>query len=244
MDFVNKDASHGDLRNLALLHENYGNDANSVNMSFFSHYVMANPCIVSDRPNFFVVPRNIPSAKFEFKPNAIPTFGTFGFATPNKGHANIFKLIQEQFDEAIIKINCPDASFYKINLSDYENQLRGLIYKPGVKLEFTTNFMTPSETIEFLSKNDVNVFLYNYMQDSGIASSLDYAIAANRPIAITKSSMFRHVLKYNFPITVEDNSLKDIINNGLSYMQLLQKEWTEEKFIIAYKQVFKNILGD
>ncbi len=63
----------------------------------------------------------------------------------------------------------------------------------GVRVQVEHEFLEEGALVQWLAANDMNVFFYERNGGRGIASALDYAIAAQRPIAINESHMFRHV---------------------------------------------------
>lgn len=232
---VNSENKSGGV-NIGVLHETPPRYVPDVKFKFFDYLVMGDCSLQIDRKDFFIVPRNIKYLNC-YEPNKIPVIGTFGFATPGKGHRTIFNHVQKEFDEAIIRINCPPADFYSFDVTGYKRVLESFIYKPNIKLEYSTDFMTPEETIKFLSKNDINAFFYDYQPQGGIASSLDYALGSKRPLAITRCMMFRHILKYNLPITIEDINLRSIMDAGTIPLSIIYKDWNETKFIEAYEKI-------
>ena len=78
------------------------------------------------------------------------------------------------------------------------------------------NISQLKEMLNFLSKNDLNIFLYEHQGNRGISSATDWAIAVKRPLAVTKNSMFRHLFHCYPSICIEDNSLKTILANGVT----------------------------
>lgn len=242
MDFLDVHQTRSDLVNVAIMHELYEEDYDNVSMDFFDFYIMGDPTLQTVRADLFGVPRNIVPAQLEAPHNLVPTIGTYGYANKHKRYDLIIKEVEREFNEAIIRINCPKGDFVFRDLSELESSLASSITKPGIKLHFTSNYMTKDETIKFLAQNDINLFFIETTR--GVASSLDYALAAQRPIAITNSAMFRHLLAYNLPVTIEDNSLRLIIENGIKIFDRIYQDWSEESFIKRYNEIFDMIFSN
>ncbi|MFA6417350.1 MAG: methyltransferase domain-containing protein [Patescibacteria group bacterium] len=177
-------------------------------------------------------------------PNDI-IIGSFGFATSNKGFEDIIQLAQKEFDEATVKINIPLADFGDesgAKAKQIEDNCRQLITKPGIKLEITHEFFEDEQVFDFLAANSINVFLYKDTGVRGISSVTDYALAVNRPIAVSKNSMFRHILNLNPSICIGDNSLKTIIKNGATVLNETRENWSEENIIWDYERIVDSVL--
>ena len=80
------------------------------------------------------------------------------------------------------------------------------------------------------------------MDGAGLASSPDYALAAKRPIAVTKSHQLRNFLSISPSICIEDNSLKDIISFGIEPLKDLYQLYSEENVIKDYELTIEKIL--
>jgi len=165
--------------------------------------------------------------------NPIPIVGSYGFSNDEKGYDRVVELTQESFDEAIIRINismntfCPDTLPH---VSRNDARYLSLVKKPGIKLEITHDFYDTEAMLDFLAANDINVFPYRINENPciGISSSPDYAIAAGTPVAVVKSTIFRHINSFNLPICVEDHSLKEILENGPEMIKPIRDEWSPE----------------
>jgi hypothetical protein len=172
----------------------------------------------------------------EKKINDIPMIGSFGFGFNNKGFHKIIQYINEQFDEAIIRLNITDAYF-----TDYNNQTFEMCYsiprKPGIQLYITNNFMTDDELLNWLNENTINLFLYDTMHGRGPASVIDYALSVNTPIGISDSYMFRHI--YNDEIDVYKTPIKNIISNGLTYIERFKNKWSHQNLINKFNSFLK-----
>jgi len=215
--------------------------------NFYQYTVMGDPTLVPPNERYIPIKRVIWDYENKFPTPEIVTIGSFGFNSPAKGFAGLINRVQEEFDEAIIRLNIPASDIGRetpeiINKKDAI--LFDLVKKKGVQLKITHDFLETNELFDFLAQNSLNAFLYQQQDNSqlgGIASSLDVALSARRPMAISKCSMFRHVLKYNLPITVPEYSLKEILDRGADVLDPIYREWSKEQVSKEFLNLFKKI---
>ena len=129
------------------------------------------------------------------KDSGLPIFGSFGFGFENKGFYKIVEMINQQYDNAIIKFVIPIAHFdpdphtvQKMKHMCFQKNI-----KPGIILLITHDFFSTNEILTFLQSNTMNIFLYDHMYGRGISSTIDYAISVKKPIGISDSHMFRNI---------------------------------------------------
>uniref|UniRef100_A0A6M3M3Y2 Glycosyltransferase n=1 Tax=viral metagenome TaxID=1070528 RepID=A0A6M3M3Y2_9ZZZZ len=219
--------------------------AHDVTSLLFDYNIALDPTLPKELGNVYGIGRLIPEYENTFvAPNKL-TIGSFGFGTPGKGFERIVPSIEHEFDEAIIRFNIPYADF-----GDKDgNVARGIaegckaqVTKPGVQLTVTHDYWEKDETLlDFLAQNTINVFFYEDMGVRGIASVIDMALAAQRPIAISDSVMFRHMRDVEPSICVAETSLKEIISNGFAPLQGHRDKWSVENFIHGYEDIMDSI---
>jgi glycosyltransferase involved in cell wall biosynthesis len=171
----------------------------------------------------------------------IPTIGSFGFGFPEKNFDRLADIVNNEFERAKIRIHITASDFGDPSghlASVVLNQIQSKI-KSGIEVELSCGFLSQQELVMWLSKNSVNCFLYNDQPGRGISSAVDFALAARRPIAITNSSMFRHI-KHLDTILIEKNSVKAIISAGVSCLSPFYEGWTEEKIGQRYFDIITN----
>ena len=185
---------------------------------------------------------------FQYKENKIPVIGSFGFAQVNKNFDKVCKLVNEEFDEAIIRIHTPaitnDMWGINDNMLIVKDMCQREITKPGIKLQITHGFMSNYDLLKFLSENTVNVFMYR-TDDHGrsLSSVIDYAVSVKRPLAISKSFMFRHISDVIPSICVEDTTLAQIIKNGHNVLDTHREAWKHDNLIKDYENILDQTLG-
>jgi len=220
----------------------------------FSEDSMYQYCVFGDggftdfkNPKIFNIGRVILDYQKNITPPSVPTFGSFGFNSYSKGYLNVINRIQEEFDEAVIRLNIPVNTMGNETLehtSRDDDKYHAAVIKPGIKLEITHNFYDKIRMLDFLAANSVNTFFYNNENNSqlgGIASSTDTALSARTPIAIADCPMFRHIIKYDLPINISKTSLKDILNNGIKALDPIYRDWSKDKFVYDFEDIMDKI---
>jgi hypothetical protein len=188
-----------EMPQIGYVHEfDHQNFSAKVYEGFFDYYIFPDPTIdISGYDNCFKTGRLLSNfLNYKNLPQT-PVIGSFGFGFEDKGFGRLITKVQEEFDEAIIRINMPfndvvDPDGKKMVLPTAE-RCRQLVTKPGIKLEITHEYFSKKNVLEFLSSNSINAFLYNVDKDQGLSSVLDYALSVQRPVAISSAGMFRHV---------------------------------------------------
>jgi len=200
---------------------------------------------------FFASPRPLFNYSVEENliPNPIPVIGSFGFGFPDKNFPRIAELVCSQFDEALIKLSIPFATFgdSEGNMARTEaDKVRKVIEKSGntgIKLEVNHNFMKHNDVLHFLRGNDINVFLYDKHETRSLSSTIDYALSVKKPIAISNSAMFRHIQSATPSICVDDLTLPQIIVNGIEPLQPFYEQHSNKKLLEKYEYALTTILN-
>lgn len=231
---------------IGIIHEVTQKIADNANDVIFDYHIAADPTLLLKNPIVYKTGRLIPRFQSKLSNNHKINVGSFGFATEGKGFTKIIEKVQEEFDDAIINLN---ISFAKYGDESGDNARRiaeachKILTKEGIELKISHNHLRTEEILKFLSKNDLNVFLYEYQDGRGISSATDWAISVKRPFAITKSSMFRHLFDCYPSICIENNSLKTILGNGSEHLERLCEEWSPENLIWDYERITGDILN-
>lgn len=162
------------------------------------------------------------------KDSGLPIFGSFGFGFQNKGFHKMVEMINQQYDNAIIKLVIPIAHFdpdpYTVERMKEMCFQKNI--KPGIILLITHEFFSTNEILTFLQSNTMNIFLYDQMYGRGISSAIDYAISVKKPIGISDSYMFRNI--YSDEICLYKHSIDYCLKQSTSkYL----KEYSHENMI-------------
>lgn len=213
--------------------------------TLFDFYIAADPTLLLKNPLVFKTGRIVPIYAKTPPPPSIFTVGSFGFATPKKGFERIVEKVQEEFDEAIIRINMPAADFGDKNgarAKAIAEKCQKLICKKGIQLKVSHEFFNEEELLDFLAGNSMNVFMYEDTGGRGISSAVDNALAVKRPIAVTRCPMFRHILSAHPTVCVDDASLKTILEHGFAPLEETAKYWNASNLTWDYERIIDSIL--
>jgi len=229
---------------IGIMHECAQSMADSPQTHLFDFHIAPDPTLTIRNQMVFKTGRLI--VKYDnLQPEPpIPTIGSFGFSLGGKNFERIISAVQSSFDHAIIRLNLSPATFGDSEGSVSHNvaeKCKRLITKPGVSIEIGYSYLDENQVLDFLAKNSVNAFLYDNMPQRGISSVIDYALAVNRPIAITSSSMFRHISMPS--IEIEHSTLAEIHGRGAGPLQHFRENWSPENLVREYETIITDILG-
>lgn len=171
-----------------------------------------------------------------------PVIGFQGFGPPHKGIARIAHKVQEEFDTAIIRLHIPYSLFGDPDGRQARarvEEVKRIIRKPGIKVVSTHTFMTVEETVAWLHQNTINCYFYDYLDGAGIASAPNFALAARKPIAVTRSFQLRNFWNLKPSVCIEDRSLKEIIASGLEPLQELYNKYTPNNVRHDYNRILQ-----
>jgi Methyltransferase domain len=229
-----------------IIHEVTQQVADRADNSLFNFHIAHDPTLLLKNPLVFKAGRLILPYENKFELPEIPVIGSFGFAG-KKGQKRIIQMVQQEFDEAVVRINIPFATFGDADgkmAKSITEECYGVLTNKNIKLEITHNFLEESQLLDFLAKNTINLFLYEEMTEQrGISGATDTAMAVKRPIGITRQSMFRHIVGAVPSICVEDSSIKEIIKNGIEPLIPFYEEWSEELICWDYERIAKDIIS-
>lgn len=231
-----KEAMQVDVPKIALYHE--------VPITGFDYYIHLDPTYYENNNNFTTV-RPLFNYENNFPVPGVTTIGSFGFGFDNKRFDKIINQVNDEFDEAIIRLHIPYAYFGDVDghhSRRIASELAVIPRKPGIKLEITHHFMSDRELLDFLAQNTVNCFFFDNMYGRGVSSSTDYALSVKRPIAITNNWMHRHIRNAQPTITIDNAPLKWIIDNGNKPLEPFQKLWSRENLIKDYERILDSVL--
>jgi hypothetical protein len=206
--------------------------------TFFDYYLHQDPYYKpQDNLNF-----NLLRPIFDYTPslndqtdNNVINIGSFGFGFGVKHISDLCKLVNDQFQTENVNLNLHlTYSHYCNNVNEMEYIKRDCynsINNKNININFTHNFLSDIEMLNFLHKNDLNIFLYQkYHSYNGISSCIDYALSVKKPIAICKSNMFSHIYGVTPSICIEDNRLQTILDNGFTPLLPKYNEWSNYNF--------------
>jgi len=202
----------------------------------FDSYIVIDPTI-KESDNVHAFPRPIEDYELKNYSNSIPIIGSFGFVTVGKNWNQIVEQTNIDFDEAIIRINLPMATYVPNSQALCEAEAERIMSEPrknGIKVEVTHDYMDQHQLIEWCSKNTINFFPY-YRDMPGLAAVTDQAIAAGKPILTTDNKTFRHILKYikSFP----EIGIRDAIRMNANGVLKMKENWSSINFAKKFESL-------
>ena len=171
----------------------------------------------------------------------LPIFGSFGFGFDNKGFDKIVMMVNESYDNAVIKFVIPVAH-YGPNIRttiNMKTKCLNVNNKEGVIIMITHIFFTNDDLLRFLHSNTMNIFLYDKMYGRGVSSTIDYALSVKKPIGISDSYMFRNI--YNDNICLYKISIDECLQRSTSHCSQFLEKYTHKNMINKFKDAILNI---
>jgi hypothetical protein len=205
---------------ICLAHELPQADIDKIDGTFFDYYLFQNPAFVESNSRVFKLNRLLPQYKKNYPEPEIVTVGSYGFDSGVKGYGDLIRLVENEFDQATIRLNiAPHSTYdpYGTRSQQIDENLKRIPKKPGIRLEISHEFFSNDRLLDFLAQNSINVFLYDPFEleamRGGISSAIDQAISVKKPIAITNNLLFRHLFHINPSIIVNYKNYKKIYKN-------------------------------
>lgn len=186
--------------------------------------------------------RPLPPARSEraCKVPEIPLISTSGFGFAWKGHERLTRMVVNEFEHATLRLHLPFAKFGDADGSQARataQHCRDIVAGSRIELEVSHDFMEPEPFIDWLAESDLNAYLYDETATSrGIASTTDHALAARRPIALTRTHMFRH-LHHCEGIFVEDSTLREIMARGIEPLRPAYEAFSEANMLHEVEEI-------
>jgi hypothetical protein len=106
--------------------------------------------------------------------------------------------------------------------------------------DVTHNFLDNSY-VGLLGSKYCNVFLYEDKSNRGLSSAIDFAMAVQRPIAVSDSTMFRHILDVKPSVCITRSNLKTITQNGFASLQKHFNDWSAENLLWDYERILDSV---
>lgn len=178
----------------------------------------------------------------EYRPqNGVLKIGTSGFGQQKKGFGRLVDILNEQFKTEPVELNVHfsvghfvDPTGNAAKHSVYESAHR---LNKNIKLNVTHQFFEKQELIQWLNSNDINVYCYDYYHGPGVSSSIDKALAAQKPMGVNDSNYFKHVRKDQ--IDIYKTPIRDIVKQGIEPLKEYYDQWNPTTFLDQYE----NMLG-
>jgi SAM-dependent methyltransferase len=185
-----------------------------------------------------LIPKWNKTTKTELTNESI-VIGSFGFGLTGKGFQRLIRQTATEFPTAKLRLHIPYSYYSDTDgaIAKRLSQECRLIAGDRVNLEITHEYKSRDEMISWLDQNTINCFFYDEARDRGISSVIDFALAVDRPIAITYSWMFRHIRDTKPSICIENSTLKEIISNGTKPLETFKSQFTEQGICQDYERI-------
>lgn len=201
--------------------------------------------ILYEANNYSALPRPVPfysDLKYSPPNKDVIKIGTFGLSGKTKNYEKIVERVCHDFpDQQVhLTLRATKGKWIEKDGSEHDNsegnkyaEYAKTLATPNVHVEITYDFIYDQhELATWLNSLDLIVFVYDpAWLRTAVSSSIDHALAARKPIAINLSKMFSHVLRPD--ILIEKNSLKDILDRGITPLLPLYEEFSYTNFLHA-----------
>jgi hypothetical protein len=193
------------------------------------------------------IPLPRPVKKFSPLPDPeIVTIGSCGFDFSSKNYQHVATVVAQSYDEAKIHLHIPHHPCGEgiQSIAHVIKQQLWALNKPKISVEISTNFLNDGELISLLTMNTANVFLYPPYENEqrGLSSVIDKALSARKPIAISDSTMYRHINTED-KFLLSRHSLKEIISFGTDHIKPFWEAHSEEKLIETVDNIIDKCLN-
>jgi hypothetical protein len=213
----------------------------------FRYKVSQDPTFDEKPPYFKQYSRNIFDYENPYPEPEITTIGSFGFAWADKGFEMMVDQIKKEYSVAKVRIHLPKSHFGdpRGDLGTHvANTCADMLKGTEISLEVSREWKSLYDLIDWLAQNTINAFFYDYKEGRGISGPPDFAMAARRPMILTKSYMFRHLWYTHPSIFIEDCSIADVIQHGLTPLEPYYEKWSEKSLTADYDRVITATRGN
>ena len=166
------------------------------------------------------------------------TIGSIGFSYSSKNFDKIYSIVSQYYDDALIRIHVPQHPQGE-SLEHIIEKIRlnyNAISSKNIGIEVSYDFLSDDDLISFLSSNTANIFLLPRMSGRGLSSSIDKALSARKPIAISDSEMYRHI-NMEDKFLLSKNTLPQIISYGTDHLKPFLETYSEENMIEIFDKI-------
>lgn len=211
----------------------------------FDYYIAPDPTLLLKNPLVYKTGRPLMRYENKFPLPTVPTFATAGFAKKSLNYIAFIQKVQNEYDEAVIKINIPKGDFTEECFQQIKRQLMENVTKEGIRLEVTRNFFSTKELLDFLAQSTANFYVYangarRKREARGISSALDNALSVRRPVIVSNDSMYKHILT-ELDVDIDRHSIHEIIDGGFVKFETLYRAWQPECMLWEYERIVTDI---
>jgi len=174
---------------------------------------------------------------------------SFGLALPGKGFEKVLEYAQQLGLKRVL-MHLPKSDYMDPDgeiQRDIFSNLRKIAGKLSLELTITSELLTKEALVKHLKSARELFFLYEDDRGRGsqLSGVLEYAFATGRPVYISGSGMFRHVL-YFLPkqLRIEYRLMEsyEMPKDGAVNYEVILNEWTAENFRWKFNYSIDKIL--
>ncbi len=206
----------------------------------FKFKVSQDPTFEEEPPYFKQYSRNIFDYENTYPEPEVITVGSFGFAWADKGFEKMVEQIKKEFTIAKVKLHLPKSHFGdpQGDLGTHvANTCAEMLKGTDISLEVSREWMSLYNLIDWLAQNTINAFFYDYKEGRGISGPPDFAMAARRPMILTRSYMFKHLWDADPSIFIEDTTIEQVIKTGMKSLHPYYDIWSEKHLTDDYDRI-------
>lgn len=241
MPWLNKQTIQKQQENVGICHDfftDFFDKHISIVPEYQGHYTIPRP-LFEDIPHYELKGpfSEFVSYKDDNDDSNTPIFGSFGFGFNFKGFHKIVKMVNDQYDKAIIKFVIPSAAFDgdPHTVKKACDECRRHNRKEGITLMIHTDFVSEEELLMFLQSNTMNIFLYDKLHDRGISSVADYALSVGVPLGISDSLFFRHI--YDDRICLYKTTIDDCMKVSVQHCEPFRSLYSHRNMLEKFKEI-------
>ena len=226
----------------------YSDDVAPINPKIYDHYIVIDPTICESE-NTHAFPRPLTDCTLpKHNEHSCPVIGSFGLAGIGKNWEDIIDLVMNEFEEAVIRINIPKATYVPeyihhnviLQILNYAEKLK---QKPKIEFHLTCHvFETEQDIVDWCSQNTINVFLYTRGNPTGLAAVTDQAIISERPLLVSSNPTFRHIHPY-----IKNSSeigIKEAIRTTQEGVKKMKNDWSSENFLKKFEKILSQAMQE
>lgn len=173
----------------------------------------------------------------------LPVIGVHGFM--GAWAPLVVERVLQEFPEAIVELHLPFATYGDADgrhARASAQRCQEMTQGTNVAVNVNHEFMDEDLLLDWLNVSDINCYFRpKEMHWRGVSSATDLAIASGVPLAINKSSAFRHLHNLSPSICIEDLSLKKILENGVTPLKPLYSRWAPDVIREQVERVIESL---
>jgi SAM-dependent methyltransferase len=237
-------------KHLGIAHDVRPGDPRGVNYNAFHLVLAQDPTLPPTLGRVWPIGRPLGATRPAPTPGKRPTVGSYGFVYARKRFDLIVESACRQYDDCLIRLRLPAGSLEPArsaeNARHMADRCRRIVRdsgKPGIGIEVTHDYAGRDELVDWLAGNTVNALWYDDEPNmSGVSSCPDAFLEANRPVAVNRNVMFRHLHDTARSICLEDRTLPQIEADGPGLLDGHRARWSAAALRDTVRRAVETVL--